>query len=80
MNSFVFVLALMGSADSTEVAKFDTLAACEQQSVRINQVLKATSQVAVCLPKNNVSNQDISRHMSDMLTMMKNMQNNMDKM
>lgn len=80
MNSFVFVLALMASGTSTEVANFATLTACEQESARINQTLRSTSQVAVCLPKNNVSNQDISRHMSDMMTMMKNMQNEMGKM
>ena len=52
MKSFVFVLALMGSGNNTEVATFQDLAACERESTRINQTLSSSGQVAICLPQN----------------------------
>ena len=79
MKSFVFVLALMGSGNNTEVATFQDLAACERESTRINQTLSPSGQVAICLPQNTNTQEVMEQRMQDMMNMVRKMQQSMDR-
>lgn len=79
MKSFVFVLALMGSGTSTEVATFQDLATCEKESTRINETLGKANQVAICLPQNTNTMETMQRRMQDMMDTVRRMQQEMDR-
>lgn len=70
MNSTVFVMLMVSaSGNLTEAYKFNSLAECE----RVSSALKVN---AVCIEKKPV---DIQKEMSKMVSIMKAMQNELQK-